>query len=255
MERLINRRPFQGVVNIIRFNRHFYILALILLIILVSIAKLSSTYFAQQFALIGAIIILISTMFSILTSWYIYDFTKIYTLSFIESSKEFLSITNFNAGFDEFSHVIKHKFPNSTLKVFDFYNPYKHTEISIKRARRAIKPYPGTITIDTASFIHSGHQYNIVFLIFSAHEIRDKDERARFFQTIGEILQPNGKLYLIEHVRDFPNFLAYNLGFLHFYSDKSWKACFKSAKLKINKQDKLNPFINLYEILKDDTKH
>lgn len=255
MERLTDRKPFQGVINIIRFNRHIYILSLMLVILLLSVTKYSPALFIQQFALTGAIIILISTTFSVLTSWYIYDYTKIYTLPFIKSSAENLSIANFNAGFDEFSQVIKHKFPNSTLEVFDFYNPGKHTEISIKRARKTIKPYPDTITIDTDNFIHAGNKYNMVFLIFSAHEIRNIDERIIFFQEIGSALQQNGTLYLIEHVRDLPNFLAFNLGFLHFYSDKSWKHCLWSANLKINKQQKLNPFINLYEIIKDDITH
>ena len=46
------------------------------------------------------------------------------------------NITNINAGFDETSYILDDKFPNATIKAFDFYDAEKHTEASIKRARK-----------------------------------------------------------------------------------------------------------------------
>lgn len=255
MAELVKRKAFLGVTNIIRFNWHFYVLASLLFILMVFIARFSSIYILQQVSLIGAILILISTSLSIFVSWYIYDFTNIYQLPFIKASGESFSIANFNAGFDEFSPVIKCKFPNASLDVFDFYNPVRHTEISVKRARKSIKPYPGTRIIDTNTFVPEADKYDIVFLIFSAHEIRDTKERITFLHLLETSLKASGKIYVMEHTRDLANLLAFNLGSLHFYSDKSWKNCFMLAKLKVKRQYKLNPFINLYEVTANDPTH
>ena len=44
-------------------------------------------------------------------------------------------IVNIHAGFDETSVMLKEKFPACELIVFDFYDPAKHTEVSIQDGR------------------------------------------------------------------------------------------------------------------------
>ena len=60
-------------------------------------------------------------------------------------------MVNINAGFDETSMLLKQKYPNATLEVFDFYDPTKHTEVSIERARMAYPAFPDTVTISTTN--------------------------------------------------------------------------------------------------------
>lgn len=245
----MKRKPFQGVTNIIRFNWHFYLIAAAMLVVAIYVKKI----LPASISLIIDIIILLavlSIIISLVVSYYIYDMTDLYTLSYldklnIQSGK---SIININAGFDEASYTIKEKFKPAKFSVYDFYDPAKHTEVSIERARKAYAPYPQTITIETNDVPKDKADY--IFLIFAAHEIRSHEERIQFFKQLGEILNTKGSIIITEHQRDFPNLLAYNIGFLHFLSDSTWKDTFAKAGLNVSNEFKFTPFIRNYILTK-----
>lgn len=142
------------------------------------------------------------------------------------------------------------KYPNSDLTVLDFYDPIRHTEISIKRARKAYPSYPNTLKIKTASLPIETSSMDKVFVIFSAHEIRNEKERIEFFNELKRIISDTGEIYVTEHLRDLPNFLAYNIGFMHFLDLLSWYSVFSKSKLKIKHEQKLNPFITNFTLTK-----
>jgi ubiquinone/menaquinone biosynthesis C-methylase UbiE len=245
MERI--RKPFQGVWNIVRFNWHFYLLSIIaLIIILFSTIYLNKKYYI--YTLVLFISILIPTLVSLFVSAYVYDLSRLYTLDWLDelSIQPHSNIVNIHAGFDETSVLIQHKYSNSKLIVFDFYDPAKHTEISIQRARNAYPPYPNTQVITTAHLPLAAQVADFIFVIFAAHEIRNDAERNAFFIEIQRVMKPNGKIIIIEHLRDLPNFLAYNIGFFHFLSESTWLACFKNANLRICKKKKITSFVTTY---------
>ena len=126
------RKPFQGVWNIIRFNWQFYVLAIVSTVVLL----LLRTNFNAPFRTASNILVVLilgSTLVSLVVSCYVYDFSGLYSLSWLDNlpSKANEKIVNINAGFDETSNLLKSKFANSELIVFDFYDPTKHTEVSI----------------------------------------------------------------------------------------------------------------------------
>ena len=43
-------------------------------------------------------------------------------------------------------------------------------------------------------------------------------ERTLFFKELHRILKREGELVIVEHLRDLPNFLAYTIGFFHYWS-------------------------------------
>ncbi len=92
-------------------------------------------------------------------------------------------LVNINAGFDETSLLLKEKYPDSDLIVFDFYDPVKHTEISIERARKAYPQFPGTTKISTNNIPLKDNSADYIFLLLAAHEIRNDEERIDVFQT------------------------------------------------------------------------
>jgi SAM-dependent methyltransferase len=155
-------------------------------------------------------------------------------------------IVNIHAGFDETSLLLREKFPLSSLKVFDFYDPRRHTEISIKRARRAYPPYPGTHGIHSSCIPLDDQQADKIFLTLSAHEIRDAEERKALFSELKRVLRHDGCVFVTEHIRDLPNFLVYNIGYFHFISRQSWYRTFKEAGFKVVKEEKTTPFITTF---------
>jgi SAM-dependent methyltransferase len=243
----ITRKPFQGVLNIVRFNWHFYVIICISGLLIYFSKQFVPDYF-KIYIIILLLGMMLSTLITLLVSFYVYDFSPLYKLNFLDNLGILpnANLVNINAGFDETSHILVQKFPKTNLEVFDFYDPSKHTEISIERARKRYAPYPNTKVVETSKLPLSANSVDYIFVIFAAHEIRNMDERILFFQQITDSLKPNGKIIVVEHLRDLPNFLAYNIGFLHFFAKSEWKKTFNTAQLSIHKEVKLTPFISAF---------
>ncbi len=244
------RKPFQGVLNIIRFNWHFYALAFVL----VSIMLLAANMFGepiQTLVYILSVLISISVLASLLFSLYVYDLSGLYNLAWVKQNGTEKLIVNINAGFDETSELLKSKFNSTELIALDFYDPKKHTEVSIKRARKAYPPFPNTKQITTNSLPLADNSVDKIFVMLSAHEIRDSPERVAFFIELKRVVKSTGEIYITEHLRDMPNFIAYNIGFFHFYSKHTWVTVFNAAALEIKAEIKLTPFISTFILHKN----
>ncbi len=247
----LKRKPFQGVSNIVRFNWHFYVLAVALLVAAISGQKFLDAPF-DQFVLLFAFAAVLGMFISLIVSWYVYDKSNLYSLQFLEmmNISPNAKLVNINAGFDETSAIIHSKYPNASLTVFDFYDPAKHTEVSIERARKAYRPFPDTKIIGTSAIPLEANSTDIIFLLLAAHEIRDHEERSAFFRQLKNALKPNGKIVVMEHQRDFNNFFAYNFGFFHFFSNDVWKKTFVTSGLHIEQEKKHTPFLSLFILQK-----
>lgn len=241
------RKPFQGVWNVVRFNWHFYALSAIGLLILFFFGDYTGApldMFSRALFFLTLAVVLISLAVTL----YVYDLSDLYKLTWLNQLKETGKpvIVNINAGFDETSVLFKKKFKDSEMFVFDFYDPHKHTEISIKRARKAYPPYPNTRQISTTYLPLGDNSADKIFAVLSVHEIRNENERTKFFEELCRILKPDGQIVVTEHLRDTANFLAYNIGFFHFYSKSTWLKTFQSAGLKIVNEIKNTPFISTF---------
>lgn len=243
--------PFQGVWNIVRFNWHFYVLSFVVLLFLLFLSNYTNSTF-RNWILVFSLLIFLPTFISLFVSYYVYDLSGLYNLNWVDDSIniERSEIININAGFDETSILLKDKFPNSELLVLDFYDPKKHTEVSIKRARKAYASFRNTKSVTASNLPKANSSADKIFVIFAAHEIRNEQERIEFFKELKRVIKPTGKIFITEHLRDFPNFLAYNIGFLHFYSKQSWLKIFQLAELKLNNEQKITPFISTFTLTK-----
>lgn len=244
------RKPFQGVLNIIRFNWHFYVIALGSVFLLGFVAVRLSHLFQNILYLFG-FLILTSIFASLLASFYIYDFSGLYNFNWIKKNNSEKVIVNINAGFDETSALLKIKFDYAELLALDFYDPKKHTEISIKRARKAYPAFPDTKQIETSYLKLENNSVDKIFVLFSAHEIRNELERISFFNELNRVLKPSGEIYITEHLRDLPNFLVYTFGFFHFYSKISWFRIFDKTNFKLQQEIKLTPFVSTFILKKN----
>lgn len=215
MERI--RSPYQGIRNIIRFNWHFYVVALAGITGLLFIG----CYFpgdVQISTWILCPLIVLSTIVSLLVSYYVYDRSGLYSFSWLKpfiTGKE-NTLININAGFDETSGILQQLFPSGTETIISEHLP---------------------VANDSA---------DLIFLIFAAHEIRNDNERIAFFNELHQKLKADGKIIIVEHLRDLPNFLAYNIGFFHFHSSATWYKTFAAARFTVSRQKKINPFVHVF---------
>lgn len=247
------RKPLQGVWNIIRFNWHYYTLSgLLILIILILQHYFSALHIT---VIIVTLLVIYTTLTSLVVSLYVYDLSDFYKLTWLDhlQNGEREKIINIHAGFDETSELLKSKLIDCELIVADFYNAAKHTEVSIKRARRAYPPFPNTQQVSTKHLPIPDSSADKIFAILSAHEIRNDEERVAFFKELLRILKPSGQVIVTEHLRDAANFLAYNIGYFHFHSKATWIRTFQSSGLCISKEIKTTPFITTFILEKNGT--
>jgi hypothetical protein len=247
MEALM-RKPFQGVMNIIRFNWHFYALAGMVTLFLFLLRNDLPFDLPTGLILLPILLIFIS----LAASYYVYDASGLYAMDWVEENDlpAGATILNVHAGFDETSVLLQKKFPLGNLRVFDFYDPLKHTEVSIARARRAYPAFPGTESISTRILPVEPAAAELAFCIMALHEIREQGERIVFLDQLTRAMKPGGKIYVVEHLRDLNNFLAYTVGFLHFYSRWQWMKNFSEAGLQLLKEKKINPFVSVFILQK-----
>src|SRR5688572_3625498 len=168
------RRKFQGVLNILSFNRHFYVFGCGALLLLF-LSRLFINWSDIAFWIVISAF-LYGLIMPLIISAYVYDFSGFYEFAWLKKvmaeTENPKTIVNINAGFDETSFIIKNKFPQSDLQVFDFYNAKQHTEPAIIRARKVSLTYPNTQQIASNSIPLKDNSADVVFLLSAAHEIR-----------------------------------------------------------------------------------
>jgi SAM-dependent methyltransferase len=244
----IKRRKLQGVLNILSFNRHFYVFGLIALALIIT----SHVMFNWPDLLFWIIIaaFLYGLIMPLIVSAYVYDYSGYYDFNWLKkfniedsNSKQILNI---NAGFDETSFIIKNLFPKSGLQVFDFYNAERHTEPAIIRARKVSLVYPNTQQIISNSIPLKDNSVDIIFLLSAAHEIRSHEEKVQFLKECHRLCKQDAKVIMVEHLRDFPNFIAFSIGFTHFFSRKTWENAFEKAGFSSFAETKFTPFMSIF---------
>lgn len=244
----IKRRSFQGVLNILSFNRHFYVGGIIALTIIIG----SKFIFDWHSGLFWVVILafIYGLAMPLFVSAYVYDFSGFYNFDWlkkmrIEDAKDKFNL-NINAGFDETSYIIGNVLPQSKLQVYDFYDAKRHTEPAIIRARKVSLTYPNTQQIHSNSIPLNDNSVDNIFLISAIHEIRRYDEKVQFLKECRRVCRPNGNIIMVEHLRDFPNFTAFTIGFTHFFSKATWKRAFEEAGFTSFKETKFTPFMSIF---------
>ena len=244
----IKRRKFQGVLNILSFNRHFYVFGIIALALIITSYLIFG--WSDLFFWLIIFAFLYGLIMPLVVSAYVYDFSGYYNFNWLKKinieDSETKLILNINAGFDETSFIIKNMFPQSDLKVFDFYNAERHTEPAIIRARKVSLVYPNTQQISTNSIPLKDNSVDVIFLLSAAHEIRVHEEKVQFLKECYRLCKQSGEIIMVEHLRDFPNFLAFSVGFTHFFSKSTWKKAFAEAGFSSFVETKFTPFMSIF---------
>lgn len=243
----IKRRKFQGVINILSFNRHFYVFGIVIMIMI-----LGSQYvlnWNKDFFWLVICGFMYGLIMPLIVSAYVYDFSGFYNFDWLkkmnlEDTAQNLNL-NINAGFDETSYIIKNILPYSKLQVYDFYNAKQHTEPAIIRARKVSLVYPNTQQIDSNTIPLEDNSVDNILLVSAIHEIRKQEEKIQFLKECRRVCKPNGNVIMVEHLRDFPNFFAFTIGFTHFFSKATWEIALKKAGFVSINESKFTPFMSI----------
>jgi SAM-dependent methyltransferase len=246
------RRAFQGVINTVRFNSEFYFVGLAALATggILTWAPLPS--WARFLGVSAVGIAAYFLMASLIASFWIYDLAPLYRWEWLS---EFVGAQprralNLHAGFDETSLSLQRLFPTTAWWTADFFDPARHTEASIERARRACPTPTPFAKIKSTQLPYAAQTFDAIFLLFAAHEIRHAQEREQLFIELSRVLSSGGTIVLVEHVRNFANIGVYGPGAFHFYLQQEWERLVKLVGCTVTRIAPQTPFVVALKIQK-----
>jgi SAM-dependent methyltransferase len=244
------RGPYQGIAQILRFNWRFYAgTAIAIAALWLVVPRLPLPQGARLLLLAATLPALYWMGASLVASHYIYDRFPLYDLNWIADSltRPPQRWANIHAGLDETSHRLAALFPQAEGAILDIYDPREMTEPSIEQARRA--PGPSrmkAVHADWRALPLEDHALDVALVLFAAHELRHHDARVQFFGELVRALRSDGEVVVMEHLRDWPNFLAFGPGFLHFFSRVSWRRAVAEAGLQVRIEFSVTPFVHVF---------
>jgi SAM-dependent methyltransferase len=133
--------------------------------------------------------------------------------------------------------------PGPCVGRLDIYDPSLMSAPSILRARAHTARCAEARSCSPTSLPLDDGSCDALVVAFTAHEIRDRAARERFFEEARRVLAPKGRMLVVEHLRDLPNFVAYGPGFLHFLSRAEWLRLARHAGLTIRREGRVTPWV------------
>jgi SAM-dependent methyltransferase len=125
----------------------------------------------------------------------------------------------------------------------DIFDPGIMTAPSIRRARIRTPPAHTSSACAPTSLALADDACDAMVVAFTAHEIRDRGARERFFAEVRRCLRPGGRMLLVEHVRDLSNFAAFGPGFMHFLPRREWLRLADHADLRVALERRITPWV------------
>lgn len=238
------RSRYQGVAQIVSYNRRQYLIAAGAICTL----SLAVFWFRPLLRIAGILFILGAAYWvfaSLGVSHWVYDRSSLYSLNWLMIRPRLW--LNVHAGLDEFTEILSNRFPSSEYEVFDVYDSREMTEPSIAMARK-MSGGAYSKAVPWRRLPCADGVFDAIFLMFVAHEFRREESRHIFFRELARALAPGGRLIMAEHIRDVPNFLAFGPGFLHFQARQTWRTAFREANLAIVKEIAITPFVKAFEL-------
>jgi hypothetical protein len=244
---MTERGKWTGMLAIARFNWPFYGAALVTLIAGIFAIRVGGGFLiGGGLAIFGCGYFLIG---SLGISHWIYDCSDLYQWRWLEKALGNITTGNFtlcHSGFDEASQMLKQKLPTVAWTILDHYDPVTMTESSIRRARLLYPPTAGTVAAPFDCWALEDASQQAVFGLLAIHELRSEEERVAWFAEAQRCLTADGKIIIVEHVRDLANFMAFGPGYLHFHSVTTWRKSWEKRGFVLHDHFRITPFVRVF---------
>lgn len=247
------RSPYQGARQILQYNWPFYAAALLLgMVGVVLLITMEMTLWLGLGLCIAIVVAVFWAVASLAVSHYVYDRSGLYKFRWLDEllPQPPAVWVNIHAGLDETSSLLAQQFPHSRGLILDIYEPAQMTEPAIKRARYLTPAEMPATPADYRALPLAPQSCEVAFVLFAAHELRTEAARFAFFSELHRVLEPQGKVILVEHLRDLPNFLAFGPGAWHFLARSTWLRDAHAATFTVAQELKLTPFVRAFCLTK-----
>lgn len=238
-----------GLRQVVRLNWPFYAAAILVIVastLGLGRVAMPSTVRVAGYAATGLAAFWVAS--SLAASWIVYDGSRLMKWTWIlralgSSPRTWINI---HAGLDESTPSLRALFAGSEGQVFDMFNPATMTEPSIARARRLARNAIEPEAIDVSHLPVPTSTVDAVLLLLSAHELRTDDARRALFRELRRALSAGGRVVVAEHLRNWANVIAFGPGALHFHSRRTWTRCFARARLAVQSEFSITPFVRVF---------
>jgi len=245
----MKRGRFQGVSAIVRFNWPFYVASCLVILIGLLLCWIFSGWMSLV-VLTGTVAALWLTLASLLASWWVYDVSDLHRYDWLPraAGKSSGRWINAHSGFDETTLALKERLPGEWI-VLDHFNPVCMSEPSIHRAKKLYPPLPGTLAAPFDHWPVASASIDGIFGLLAIHELRTHADRMKWFSEARRVLAADGRVILIEHVRDAANFIVFGPGFLHFHSVETWTRSWQNAGFKLAESFRISPWLRVFILI------
>ncbi|MDQ2986582.1 MAG: class I SAM-dependent methyltransferase [Armatimonadota bacterium] len=240
------RGRLQGTAEIVKYNIHQYLGALgFLALAIAALLFLKLPTIVSLVLLLAISVVGYWSIASIIVSFIVYDASRIYDPVWMRTLVDDSPAkwANVHAGVDDFSGPLSHAY-GQPLYNWDIFDERTMSEPSILRAR-SIRSSALGATVDFRKLPCNAGELDAVFAFFVLHEIRDDSLRRDCFDEIARCTSPSGKLVIVEHLRDLPNFVAFGPGLLHFWPRSEWLRSASLAGFELLNEAPMTPFVRV----------
>jgi SAM-dependent methyltransferase len=246
------RRPFDGVLQIVRYNWSLYVAAIFgsALVVGFVIVAHPPTVLAGLL-IVGAIAALFWLALSLAVSHYVYDRSDLYRWQWIREriAPNPGHVVNIHAGLDETSLSLQEMYPAAEVTILDIYDPAEMPEPSIARARREARSLLASVNADFRKLPLQTASADLVTVIFVAHELRRPASKEAFFREIARVIKPGGSVLLVEHLRDPWNLLAFGPGAFHFFPRSEWLRVADATGFRLSEEISRTVFVRAFVLV------
>jgi SAM-dependent methyltransferase len=239
---------YAGVMRIVRFNWPWYAAALAATGLFLIVWVWWIPPGPLRVAAIAALVVGNGWLvMSLIVSHLVYDRSSLARGGWLEGQRA-VEVAILHAGLDEASGHAARLLPGARLRAFDIRIPSLGVSPSLRRAR-AYGGLPLSAQVVSSERLPlPDASIDLALVVFAAHELRDDRIRIMLFRELARIVGPNGRILVVEHLRDVWNLLAYGPGFLHFLSRRTFMRTFAEAGLRLHRDDTYTPWVHAFEL-------
>lgn len=243
------RAPYEGVLNIVRFNWPMFMTTAVVIVAGVAGASLLEESRLRLPLAVFVVALTMGAVIALKVSHDIYDRSDLYRFGWLaraRGARPPQTAVFCQTGFDDCSESLRERTVGTHWTLLDHYDPSTMTEPSIRRARRRCPPASGTIAASYASWPMRDGTTDLVIAMLSVHELRHDQEREAWFAEARRVTRADGRVIVVEHVRDLANLAVFGSGALHFHSVPTWTRNWERSRLRLCETFRITPWVRVF---------
>lgn len=193
----------------------------------------------------GALGALLWSFTSLLVSYYVYDRSPLASGVWLRALLPIGRVDSWaaiDAGLDA-EVDLDDVMPGTCVARLDIFDGVVVRAPSVQRARRLTPRAHHAVAANVRALPLVDASCDVVTAVFAAHEVRDTGAREALFAEVKRALKIGGRLLIVEHLRDVPNFLAYGPGCAHFQPRAEWLRLADVTGLRVAVEMRVTPWV------------